>query len=241
MSTPTKKRDTADAFTLKDWKGVLDHRYIPSDILNFRKIWPQARVRYASCLGILAILAVFKMPCARESFMEHHKVSPMSSQPKAMFKTCVAVCESLAAQNEILIEEQDDIGGPLKAHGVLRQMIRFGVLVHRDKGRVLGSTGKKLLHHTKMSRDAESSIKAFLNLGPLIGAIIGWGPPKTLDMWQEQSGLLQQAFALEEIDGLLSAGYCSQWLIRTMLDAMLHENIIVWALGASARYRSTRA
>ena len=35
--------------------------------------------------------------------------------------------------------------------------------------------------------------------------------------------MFYQSFTLYDVDGLRSGGYCAEWLVRTLLDAIMNE------------------
>ena len=222
-----KYKEEVKQLNTADWKEVYKHEGVPTDIRNFRQIFSKAKIKFACCLGLIVLLAALKMPSARKEFMLKYpdRMVTVKSQPAAVYKACVGMCEALAAKNEILVDEQDDIGGPLKAHGVIRQMCRIGVLIKHSKGVILGSTGNRYKIVHDMSDDSKENIRCFLFLHPVVKSILKFSVPQivTLARWRTLAEILSEAYELYQIGGLVGDGYCSEWLTRTLLDGIMFD------------------
>ena len=122
------------------------------------------------------------------------------------------------------VNDTQTIGGPLYAHGWQMLLSQMGVVGNGGHGRCLYlGIGRKCVRLQGFSDDAGAVIRGYLNLHPLLFALLNGSGPRNLREWRFCADSLYEAFNFWQIPGLRNGGngYCGQWIVRTVLVALM--------------------
>ena len=101
---------------------------------------------------------------------------------------------------------------------------QMGVVGNGGHGRCLYlGIGRKCVRLQGFSDDAGAVIRGYLNLHPLLFALLNGSGPRNLREWRLCADSLYEAFNFWQIPGLRNGGngYCGQWIVRTVLVALM--------------------
>ena len=210
---------------LSKWRGVLAHLHgqsLPLDLADAIVSFPVLRNECGSCLGIMMVCLALKLPVVRRSFMEHWRKGNRPTSAEGVFDTLTRV--AIAFSDDPPVTDTQQIGGPLYAHGWQMLLSQMCVVADAGRGRcVYLGIGRKCMRLQSFSDDARAVIGGYLNLHPLIFSLIHDEGPRNLQEWGLHAAALYEAFNFWSIPGLRqgSNGYCGQWIVRTLLVAMM--------------------
>ena len=111
----------------KEWKAALAEVSICPDVINLRKWYKAAVIRFSKNLGLLLILISLKLPAVRDVYMAILPTDCTEVNEETIFDVCSRLCAYFGSHNDKLVKSSQEVGGPLKAHGFIVQMLHFFV------------------------------------------------------------------------------------------------------------------
>ena len=151
----------------QDYLSAAQGDQIPADMIHFRQIVSEAVDLFSESMGLLLLLALLKLSPARD----HAQAS------RQVFDVLLEAASAIAKDEDMSTEMPQataSTGGPLHAHGFLRQMSYFGIVkkaTSRDKrkGKCLQlgfpSKGSKAWYAPQcFSKEIDEEIRAVLSL-----------------------------------------------------------------------------
>lgn len=210
---------------LSKWRGVLAHLHgqsLPLDLADAIDSFPLLVRDCGHCLGIIIVCLALKLPAVRRSFMEHWRQGCKPTTAEGLFATLTLVASEFSDNPPV--NDTQQIGGPLYAHGWQMLLSQMGVVADGGRGRYVRlGIGRKCVRLQSFSDDASTVIQSYLNLHPLLFSLIHDEGPRTLPEWRLHAASLYEAFNFWQIPGLRNGGngYCGQWIVRTLLVAMM--------------------
>ena len=221
---------------------------VPGDIAHYREIFPRCKFLFAQSLGLLVLLAVLKLPPARDLFLErvacvkiHSSSEPMAT--RQVYDIFASICNDLGSAHPDFLSWRDrmrkatsEVGGPLKQHGFMAQMYHFGILRKANLGETtnilklgFAQSGTQKSYVLLPFSDAiDYAIRNMLQLHETIHVLMMLSAPVTLRQYNQYSAVLENSFSRHNVDGMRTVGsYCASWAARTVLDGFMNSDGII--------------